>query len=65
MRIGDRVALRALTDHLVKERDFNEGWIALHERDGEIACANRRREVVAEREGWLRALRNVLEEAQL
>lgn len=51
--------LAALLDHIQKERDFNEGWISLHMRDGHPAAAERRRAVVAERDEWIAALRAV------
>ena len=57
-----RAKLQALRNHVQEERDFNEKWIALHIRDGHPGAAERRREVVAEREGWLGALDEVIGE---
>jgi hypothetical protein len=60
MTAAARVKLQALRDHIQAERDFNEGWIALHILDGHPRAAERRREVVSEREGWLGALDEVI-----
>lgn len=52
----DDPRLESLRKHLQEERDFNEKWIHLHIRDGHPKAAERRKEVVAERVGWIAAL---------
>lgn len=52
--------LRDLRAHIKEERDFNQTWIVLHLRDGHPGAAQRRREIVAERDAWLGALDMVL-----
>jgi hypothetical protein len=52
--------LCALRGHVKEERDFNEKWIALHTRDGHPGAAERRREIVAERDEWIGALDEVI-----
>ena len=52
--------LKALRTYVHVEREFNAGWIALHIRDGHPAAAERRKEVVAERDKWLCALDEVI-----
>jgi hypothetical protein len=49
-------ALTELRTYLQEQRDFNEGWIALHERDGHYTAAERRRWWVTRHESWLLAI---------
>jgi hypothetical protein len=53
-------ALEALIGHLEAERDFNEKWTKIHELEGHPNAAAVRREVVAERQRWIDAVREVL-----
>ncbi|HVJ09715.1 MAG TPA: hypothetical protein VM554_15160 [Acidisarcina sp.] len=48
--------LKNLREYIQKTRDFNEKWIGLHLRDGHPGSAARRKEIVAEMDGYLAAL---------
>jgi hypothetical protein len=52
--------LEMLRKYVKYERDFNATWILLHLRDGHPQAAERRREIVAERDSWLGALDQVI-----
>jgi len=54
-----RRMLQAVLDDVQRTRDFNESWIALHVAQGNSVAADRRREIVAERERWIAALSGV------
>jgi hypothetical protein len=56
----NRAALQSLLLHLETQRDFNEKWIPVHQLEGHLIAATRRREVVAEIQGWIDAIREVL-----
>jgi|GEM_PF-5581779 len=53
--------LESLRSYIQEHRDFNEGWIALHLRDGHPRAAEVRKEEVAKSDRWLRALDAVIE----
>lgn len=50
--------LQAVILYIDAQRAFNVGWIGKHLQDGHPVAAERRREIVAEREVWLAALRD-------